>query len=133
MERQIQAELQHRRLNQNQKRLGSDFLNDLKLPSVVDNKPNDLSSVNSRGQNVIERQRENINKVHAREKNEQKRLLSRHKNRVSDAERASQGNRGYDQYHSNAYQGSETASKHAYSVDTRNSAKGGHLSAAHRY
>ena len=38
LERQIQAELHHRRLNQaigsNQKRLGSDFLNDLKLPNV---------------------------------------------------------------------------------------------------
>ena len=55
LERQIQAELNHRRLNQaigsNQKRLGSDFLNDLKLPNVdLNARPgHNLGNVNQRG------------------------------------------------------------------------------------
>lgn len=110
LERQIQAELQQRRLNNvvNKKRLGSDFLNDLKLPKV-DNNPNTIEmSVNLRGQNVIDRQRMNIVNIEHRDKLEQKRLLSRHKNRGSDGDSLS---RGTDNYRSNAYLGRDNLGK----------------------
>ena len=120
LERQIQAELQHRRLNQavNAKRLGNDFLNDLKLPQVDNgSRPGDMSSVKSRGQQVIDRQRENIEKIQSQELNEQKRLLSRHKTRDNNLDKLG---RGSNHYRSNAYLASEeNASKQGYSMDSR--------------
>lgn len=82
------------------------------------NIPGDLSSVNSRGQNVIDKQRENIERIEAREKSEQKRLLSRHKNRASEAERGRPSVHGYEPtYNSNHYLARE-ANKHSYSLDS---------------
>ena len=103
--------------------MGSDFLNDLKLPSVdSQSRPgNDINSVNARGQNVIDRQRENLAQVAAREKNEQKRLLSRHKNRVSEADKLSRG-RGYEHYRSDNYlpESNDHYSKAGVSLDAAN-------------
>ena len=57
----------------NTKRLGSDFLNDLKMP--VSALHTDENGLNARAQNVLDRQRENLAQVQAREKNSDQKLL----------------------------------------------------------
>ena len=76
-----------------------------------------MTTVNARGQNVIDRQRENLAQVAAREQNEQKRLLSRHKNRASEADKMSRGARGggYDHYRSDNYLAGEHVNGDHYS------------------
>ena len=54
--------------------------------------------------------------MQAREQNEQKRLLSKNKNRASEDEGVG---RGYDQHRNDAYSGQDQLSKNAYNIDGR--------------
>lgn len=70
---------------------------------------------------MIDRQREKLAQVAAREQNEQKRLLSRHKNRASEADKMSRG-RGYEHYRSDQYlpESNDHYSKGGVSLDAGN-------------
>lgn len=82
---------------------------------------------------MIDRQRDELEKINKREQHQQKRLLSRHKTRASEADKLSrEGHNGYDQYRSNAYL-PEAEAKHGYSLDAGSVINKGHSSVSNKY
>ena len=62
----------------------------------------EINSSNLRGHNVAEKHRQQATELAQKESYEQKRLLSRHKNRISE-DGSDVGNNNYARYRSNVY------------------------------